>query len=124
MSETSDTSRETCTHAIELPDRSHRQCQLRALPGHVFCWQHEPTRTRPTFAAGDRVRLTGHFLRSTGQYTGQDAHSTWTVLSVERWPSGTLIVEVDEPSADEPTRNRRINHENLYRVRTLDHRNT
>ena len=31
------------------------------------------------FSIGDKVRLTGAFLRSTGQYVGQEAHNRWTV---------------------------------------------
>jgi hypothetical protein len=80
---------------------------------------------RPT-APGQRVRLTGQFLRSTGQFTGQDAHSTWTVLSLDSFACSlgtTTFVEVDERSCDMPDRNRRINAANLYVVGTLDHRN-
>ncbi len=80
---------------------------------------------RPT-ATGQRVRLTGDYLRSTGQYTGQDAHSTWTVVSLDVWgyaPNQTTVVEVNEPSACDPSRNRLINAANLYVVGTTDHRN-
>lgn len=52
-------------------------------------------REKPSFKVGDRVRLTGKFLRSTGQYTGQDAHSKWTVVSIK----GDFI-GVDEPKDD------------------------
>lgn len=31
------------------------------------------------FPAGTSVRLTSDFLRNTGQFTGQDAHSAWVV---------------------------------------------
>lgn len=32
-----------------------------------------------SFAVGDRVRLTGRFLRSTGQFTGPEGQSRWIV---------------------------------------------
>jgi hypothetical protein len=31
---------------------------------------------------GDRVKLTSKFLRSTGQYTGSEAQSVWTVTGL------------------------------------------
>jgi hypothetical protein len=78
---------------------------------------------RPT-APGQRVRLTGQFLRSTGQFTGQDAHSTWTVVAIDTYGSGpTVMVTTDEPSAYDPSTPRRINAANLYVVGTTDHRN-
>ncbi len=33
----------------------------------------------PKFSVGDRVRLTGAFLRSTGQIAGGEGQSVWTV---------------------------------------------
>jgi hypothetical protein len=40
-------------------------------------------REKKTFAAGDTVRLTRNFLRWTGQITGGEGHSRWTVLACE-----------------------------------------
>lgn len=51
------------------------------------------------FKVGDKVRLKGSFLRSTGQYTGHDAHAKWTVVAVRSTPDYT-IVSVDEPQTD------------------------
>lgn len=36
-----------------------------------------------TIAVGDKVKLTGKFLRSTGQIAGPEGSSTWTVLSID-----------------------------------------
>jgi hypothetical protein len=44
--------------------------------------------TKKTFAVGDRVQLTGKFLRSTGQYTGREGSSVWTITGLcngDRW---------------------------------------
>jgi hypothetical protein len=36
-------------------------------------------KTTKRFAVGDKVRLTGDFLRSTGQFAGGDGMAVWTV---------------------------------------------
>ena len=51
------------------------------------------SRSKTSFQVGDRVRLTGKFLRNTGQYTGKDAHGKWTVVSVD-----DDFIGVDEPA--------------------------
>lgn len=35
------------------------------------------------FTPGDRVRLTGEFLRNTGQLVGGEGHSRWIVLACD-----------------------------------------
>jgi hypothetical protein len=85
----------------------------------------------PTFAPGDRVRLTGSFLRSTGQYAGGDGPTRWTVLAVQTLKhSNSVLVLTDELRADDgmftpeelaadPTlKYRRILACNLEKVRT------
>lgn len=52
-------------------------------------------RTLPVFAVGDTVRLTASFLRSTGQYTGCEPHSRWTVKAID----GDYVV-TDAPNAN------------------------
>ncbi len=47
---------------------------------------------KTTFAIGDRIQLTGKFLRNTGQYTGRAGSSVWTITGF----SGSFIV-TDEP---------------------------
>lgn len=47
---------------------------------------------KQTFSVGDRVQLTSKFLRSTGQYTGREAASVWTVTG----HSGSWLI-TDEP---------------------------
>jgi hypothetical protein len=76
------------------------------------------------FAIGDRVQLTGKFLRSTGQYTGREPSSVWTVMGF----SGSFIV-TDEPrpndgmfsaeelAADPTLAYRRVAPGNVQRVR-------
>lgn len=44
------------------------------------------------FAIGDRIQLTSEFLRSTGQYTGREPASVWTVTGF----SGPWLI-TDEP---------------------------
>lgn len=36
-----------------------------------------------TFPVGTKVHLTGHFLRSTGQYTGGDANGKWLIVACD-----------------------------------------
>lgn len=48
------------------------------------------------FAVGDRIRLTGQFLRNTGQFTGPEGQSRWTVTGIS--PAGMLVT--DEPDDD------------------------
>lgn len=43
---------------------------------------------------GDKVRLTGEFLRNTGQHTGRSGISVWTVRAIE----GTFVI-TDEPTS-------------------------
>lgn len=79
------------------------------------------------FAVGDRVRLTGKFLRSTGQIAGGEGQSVWTVTGF----SGASRVVTDQPLSaaslesytaaeieQDPTlRFRRIAVANLQKVR-------
>jgi len=77
-----------------------------------------------TFKSGDKVQMTGKFLRSTGQYTGKDAHGKWLVVAVQG--SMVLVNEsavtdyytADEMKADPSLQYRRINASNLERVRS------
>jgi hypothetical protein len=66
---------------------------------------------------GSRVRLTGKFLRSTGQYTGQEGLSRWTVMAHPgcKMCERGQFVAVDEPSSSLPREPRHINIFNLER---------
>lgn len=83
--------------------------------------------TQKSFAIGDRIQLTGKFLRSTGQYTGREPASVWTVTGF----SGSWLI-TDEPlppqyvnetwtaaelAADPSLAYRRIAPGNVQRVR-------
>lgn len=72
-----------------------------------------------TFAPGARVRLTGEFLRNTGQIVGGEGSSRWTVVAHHgcRLCEDGRFVMVDEPSTDDPTRGRHFNAANLERAR-------
>lgn len=83
---------------------------------------------------GDKVRLTGRFLRSTGQYTGEDAHRVWSVLSVdarhgscfvvvdqEREPDQLKAWTPEELAAEPMLKWRRINAANLQHAADPDH---
>ena len=84
------------------------------------------TRTT-TFAIGDRIQLTGKFLRSTGQYTGREPSSVWTVTGfsgswlVTDQPLETAYVNstfTEAELAEDPTlRFRRIAPGNVQKVR-------
>jgi hypothetical protein len=71
------------------------------------------------FAPGDRVRLTGEFLRNTGQIAGGEGQSRWTVLAHDgcRLCSDGQFVQVDQRSEDDPERWRHIHAGNLERAR-------
>jgi hypothetical protein len=83
------------------------------------------------FAVGDLVRLTGSFLRSTGQYTGPDAHAKWTVQDHQgcRLCADGRFVLTNEPrqaddmfsaaemAADPTLAFRHVNASNLERCR-------
>lgn len=83
------------------------------------------------FKVGDKVQLTGAFLRSTGQIAGCDGRSVWTVKAVETYHD-SQIVTVDEPAitdyfsaeelkADPSLAFRRINASNLKLVGKPDY---
>lgn len=46
-------------------------------------------------AIGDRVQLTSKFLRNTGQYTGREPASVWTITG---FTNGDQWAITDEPS--------------------------
>jgi hypothetical protein len=76
------------------------------------------SKMKKSVSVGSRVRLTGKYLRSTGQQAGSEGAKKWTVLSLR-----DDYAEVDEPSsypwtaeelAEDPSlANRRINVGNL-----------
>lgn len=70
---------------------------------------------KPKFQKGDRVKLTGKFLKNTGQVTGPEGSKTWTVLGF--WGEGDRFALVDEPGLDGGQRS--IVVANLYKVGTL-----
>lgn len=65
---------------------------------------------------GDRVRLTAAFLRNTGQIVGGEGHAVWTVVPCDcGLCKGGRFVAVDQPSSDDPIKNRHILAANLVR---------
>lgn len=70
--------------------------------------------TPRTFPIGARVRLTGNFLRWTGQYTGAEPFARWLIVpcACGLCASGRFVA-VNEASADDPTRSRHIHAGNL-----------
>ena len=91
------------------------------------------TKAFRAFAIGDKVKLTGKFLKSTGQQRGPEGLSTWIITGFSnggRWaitdqpaanPEG--YYSADELAADPTLAFRRIAVENLYIVGQLDSRN-
>lgn len=81
------------------------------------------TRGIHDFQAGDKVRLSARFLRSSGQIVGGEGSSRWTILEIQ----GDHAV-VNEPSimewtpgeleADPSLKWRRINVGNLVKIGT------
>lgn len=81
------------------------------------------------FNAGDKIRLTRAFLRSTGQYAGQDANATWTVQACDcaRCASGEYVATnqsaiidyftAEELAAEPYLRMRHLNASNIERRR-------
>jgi hypothetical protein len=79
-----------------------------------------------TFAVGDRVQLTSKFLRCTGQYTGREPQSVWTITGLtngDRWaitdeprPDDGMF-SAEELAADPTLAFRRIAVGNLQRVK-------
>ena len=67
---------------------------------------------------GDRVRLTGAFLRNTGQLAGGEGSSRWTVTACGcGLCRDGRFVTVDQASHDDPSQPRHILAANLERVR-------
>lgn len=75
-------------------------------------------KTKKRFAVGDRVRLTGDFLRSTGQIAGGEGQSKWVVVSCDcRMCESKRFVATDEPHYDVEGRQRHIAAANLEKLR-------
>lgn len=84
--------------------------------------------TEPPFEIGSQVKLTGAFLRSTGQMAGGEGSSVWTVMGYaeRRGRPDYDFVQVDEPAdqsyfmdlpPEERPKWRRINAHNLMPAR-------
>ena len=85
------------------------------------------------FLPGDKVRLTGAFLRSTGQYAGGEGHSVWIVQAhpgCRMCATGDFVLTNQERStpedftpeeyaADPLLKYRHINAKNLERVKGM-----
>jgi hypothetical protein len=85
-----------------------------ALPGHWWHGyrefpEHDPDRPRPK--PGTRVRLTGQFLRNTGQMAGGEGGKVWVVqeCSCGLCQSGRFV-SVDEPAWVDPGEDYRLRH--------------
>lgn len=79
-----------------------------------------------TIKVGDKVKLTGKFLKSTGQQAGSQGLSTWIVTAIERdWAvtnqelSSLEMFTAEELAADPSLKFRRIALANLYKVGEL-----
>lgn len=74
------------------------------------------------FKIGDKVKLTGKFLKNTGQVTGGEGQSTWTVTGFWGGEGGMDFVITDE-SSDLDGHMRSIHFSNLFKVGTLTTKN-
>lgn len=77
---------------------------------------------------GDKVKLTGKHLKSTGQRTGAAGLSTWIVTDIqgsfavtnqELSPESLQLFTAEELTDDPTLKFRRIHVGNLYKVGTL-----
>ncbi len=81
------------------------------------------------FEVGSRVKLTGKFLRSTGQGRSSEARSVWTVTgfsgpwAITNEPTDTRWFTPEELAADPTLAFRRIALANLCIVGQVDSRN-
>lgn len=85
------------------------------------------------FAVGDRVKLTGKFLASTGQRTGSEGRRVWTITGFSNGGAWAIVDQplscaadfytAEELAADPTLAFRRIAVANLYIVGQLDSRN-
>lgn len=83
---------------------------------------------KKTIKVGDKVKLTGKFLKSTGQFAGSAGLSTWEVTAIEgsfavtnqELSSESLnMFSAEELAADPTLKFRRIAVANLYKVGEL-----
>lgn len=77
---------------------------------------------------GDKIKLTGKFLASTGQRTGPEGLSTWIVVACDcgLCKSGDFVATNERSIyADEPdmSPHRHFNRGNVFKAGTLDARN-
>ncbi len=77
---------------------------------------------------GDKIKLTGKFLASTGQRTGPEGLSTWIVVACECGLCKTGdFVATNEPAQLYPDetlpRQRHFHRGNVFKAGTLDARN-
>jgi hypothetical protein len=72
---------------------------------------------------GTQFKLTGKFLRDTGQHTGAAGQSIWTVVKCgcSLCHSGTYVASNEESYSGEGQRHFAL--ANVYTYGTLDHRN-
>lgn len=86
-----------------------------------------------TIKVGDKVKLTGKHLKSTGQQTGSAGFSTWVVTAIEgsfavtnQESSPELLSQLytaEELASDPTLKFRRIHVGNLHKVGTLTSEN-
>lgn len=71
-------------------------------------------RLKKRFNVGDKVQLTGTFLRQTGQLAGGEGQSVWTVVECNcSLCASDRFVALDEPSSYDETQPRHIMVGNL-----------
>lgn len=90
-------------------------------------------KTFRNFQVGSKVRLTGKFLKNTGQHRSPEARSTWTITGItsngwaitnERLSDESLkMFTAEELAADPSLAFRRIALANLHIVGQADSRN-
>lgn len=80
----------------------------------------EPIEPACPLCQGERVRLTAKFLRNTGQYSGREPLSVWTIQACECELCSTgRFVATDQIDPEDGTR-RHINVGNLERATAAD----
>ncbi len=98
---------------------ARRRAKASQLPAGWYPGPDYPDRdpNQPPIPVGARVRLTGRFLRNTGQIAGGEGNRVWKVVPCAcDLCAGKRFVAVDEPAIrypDEPERPRHIASVNL-----------
>lgn len=101
------------------------QCLQPTGPSSLVCsvTGESTKKDAPKFKPGDHVKVTAKFLKSTGQYTGGDAHGRWIVVThpgCGMCESGDFVA-VNEKSTYDETQQRHFAAGNIMHASKPDY---